>query len=104
MKRVLVIGGGYAGVLMALRLSRKARPGELEIELVAAADHFVERIRLHQVAAGQELPLIPFGELLAGSGIKLVQGWVTRIKEVICWGTTLLMQEDLDFAPIRYWE
>lgn len=48
--RIVVIGGGYAGVLAANRL-RAAGPG-VGITLVNPRPHFVERIRLHQLAVG----------------------------------------------------
>ena len=46
--RVVVIGGGYAGVLAANRLQR---PG-LNVTLINPRPRFVERIRLHQLVAG----------------------------------------------------
>ncbi len=50
--RVVILGGGYAGVVCANRLSRQAR-GRAEITLVNASARFVERIRLHERAAGR---------------------------------------------------
>ncbi len=47
--RVIVIGGGYAGVLAANRL--QGTPG-VAVTLVNPRPEFVERIRLHQLAAG----------------------------------------------------
>ena len=49
--RIVVIGGGYAGVLAANRLRR--RPG-LDITLVNPRPQFVERIRLHQLVVGND--------------------------------------------------
>ena len=46
---VVVLGGGYAGVAAARRLAR----GGARVTLVDRKPRFVERIRLHQVAAGQ---------------------------------------------------
>lgn len=49
--RVLILGGGYAGVMAANRLA--ARDDErMSVVLVNARPYFVERIRLHEVAAG----------------------------------------------------
>lgn len=56
-RRVLVVGGGYAGCLVAQRIARATRQrsdelGPVEVMLVNASPVFVERIRLHEVAAG----------------------------------------------------
>ena len=45
--RVVVIGGGYAGVLAANRLQRRA-----DVTLINPRPAFVERIRLHQRVTG----------------------------------------------------
>ncbi len=72
---VIIIGGGYAGVAAAMRLAGRSR-GQ-SILLVNAAPHFVERIRLHQVASGQTLPQRDIAGFLRGTGIEFLQGWVT---------------------------
>lgn len=46
---VVVIGGGYAGVLAANRLTQR---DDTSVTLINARPHFVERIRLHQLIAG----------------------------------------------------
>ena len=48
---IVVIGGGYAGVLAANRL--QAHP-DVTVTLINPRPEFVERIRLHQLAAGSE--------------------------------------------------
>lgn len=68
---IVILGAGYAGVLAALRL---ARQGAVRITLVNAVPHFVERIRLHQLAAGQTLPARPLHAMLAGTGVELLIG------------------------------
>ncbi|WP_246613270.1 NAD(P)/FAD-dependent oxidoreductase [Paractinoplanes bogorensis] len=57
---ILVAGGGYAGVLAANRLSRHA-----DVTLINPRDAFVERIRLHQLAAGTYDPVVPFDHVLS---------------------------------------
>ncbi|MDQ4112074.1 MAG: NAD-binding protein, partial [Actinomycetota bacterium] len=47
--RVVVVGGGYAGVMAANRLTKR---DDIAITLVNSRDHFVERIRLHQLVGG----------------------------------------------------
>jgi NADH:quinone reductase (non-electrogenic) len=64
---VVVLGGGYAGVTAALRLSRSQR-----VTLVDAAGTFTERMRLHEAAAGRPPRAIPLAELVAGRDITTV--------------------------------
>lgn len=67
-KRVVVIGGGYAGTMAANHLRLRA---DVDITLVNARPQFVERIRLHQLAAGTGTATADYGTLL-GNGIELV--------------------------------
>ncbi|MEO8397885.1 MAG: FAD-dependent oxidoreductase, partial [Chloroflexota bacterium] len=76
---ILIIGGGYAGTLAALRLAGKTSSQTTHITLINASDTFVERIRLHQLAAGQPPKQRPFSSLLDGKHIDFVQGRVTAI-------------------------
>ncbi|MCB0062586.1 MAG: FAD-dependent oxidoreductase [Caldilineaceae bacterium] len=77
---VIVLGGGYAGTLAALRLAGKTKGCSVTVTLVNGHDHFVERIRHHQLATGQTRPPFPFSRLLAGSGVRFRQGWCTEIR------------------------
>jgi len=76
---VLVLGGGYAGAVAALRLSRKTDPNRVRVTLVNGNEHFVERIRLHQQAAGQKMTRQPYTKLLAGTSVRFLQGWITQL-------------------------
>jgi NADH dehydrogenase len=76
--KILILGGGYAGVLMAFRVAGKLGK-QAEITLIDAKPHFVERIRLHQFAAQQEVPQRAYSDLFKGKFIHFVQGWVTAI-------------------------
>lgn len=49
--RIVVIGGGYAGVLAANRLHQR---DDVSITLINPRAEFVERIRLHQLVAGND--------------------------------------------------
>ncbi|AOP35908.1 hypothetical protein A0128_04655 [Leptospira tipperaryensis] len=49
-QKILIAGGGYAGIIAANRLARKKLP--LEITLITAQEDFQERIRNHQILAG----------------------------------------------------
>jgi NADH dehydrogenase len=63
--RVVVIGGGYAGVMAANRVAASRGSAGLEVILVTEADAFVERIRLHEHASGAaSSATVPFASLL----------------------------------------
>ncbi|WP_043634251.1 NAD(P)/FAD-dependent oxidoreductase [Nonomuraea candida] len=76
---IVVLGAGYAGLGAAKRAARRLRGTEVRVTLVNVSDRFVERVRLHQLAAGQELPRLPLRGLLAGTGVELVVAGVTGI-------------------------
>jgi len=76
--RVVILGGGYAGLMCALRLARRTR-GQIEITLVSASPWFVNRIRLHQRAAGADRVKRELAAMVAGTGIQLKIGRVTDI-------------------------
>ncbi len=73
--RVLVVGGGYAGVMAANRLHRSE---DVEVTLVNPRPDFVDRIRLHQHAAGTREAPLPFARLL-NDRARLVVDSVARI-------------------------
>lgn len=69
--RIVVLGAGYAGAYAAGSLAGRLHPADAEITVVNAEPDFVERMRLHQLAAGQELKRRPLAEMFAGTGIRL---------------------------------
>jgi NADH dehydrogenase FAD-containing subunit len=77
---IVVVGAGYAGMTAALSLAgRTRRRGDVRVRLVNAESRFVERVRLHQVASGQELMDLQIPDRLAGTGVEFVQGWVSGL-------------------------
>jgi len=72
---IVVIGGGYAGTLAANHLRLRA---DVDITLVNPRPVFVERIRLHQLAAGSRTAAVDYGTML-GEGIRLVVDSAERI-------------------------
>ncbi|WP_006245398.1 NAD(P)/FAD-dependent oxidoreductase [Mycolicibacterium tusciae] len=77
-KKVVVIGGGYSGILAANHLRMRGDRNVPEITVVNPRPKFVERIRLHQFVAGNYDATVDYGTLL-GEGIKLVVDTATRI-------------------------
>jgi NADH:ubiquinone reductase (H+-translocating) len=76
--KVVVIGGGYSGTLAANHLRMRGNWKMPDITLVNPRPKFVERIRLHQHAAGNYDAAVDYGTLL-GQGIKLVVDTATRV-------------------------
>ncbi|MEW2396973.1 FAD-dependent oxidoreductase [Streptomyces sp. NPDC046862] len=72
---VIVIGGGYAGVMAANRLTRR---DDLTVTLINPRPDFVERIRLHQLVGGTHDAVVDYRDVLA-DGVRLVVDTVTRI-------------------------
>ena len=72
---VVVIGGGYAGVLAANRLTQR---DDVRVTLVNPRSTFVERVRLHQVVGGSHAAVVDYREVL-GEPVRLVVDTVARI-------------------------
>ncbi|MGH3241918.1 MAG: NAD(P)/FAD-dependent oxidoreductase [Spirillospora sp.] len=77
--RIVVLGAGYSGMMTAIRLARRTRRTGVEITLVNPSARFTERLRMHQIAAGQRLADHRIPDLVAGTGITFVQGAATAI-------------------------
>jgi NADH dehydrogenase len=69
--RVVIIGGGYAGIPAARRLARRVRGDEVSVSLISAFPDFVERPRLHQLTVGQDIRQVPLHDFLVGSGVEV---------------------------------
>ncbi len=100
--QIVVLGAGYTGLLAAIRLARRTRRTGVAITLVNPSDRFTERLRMHQVAAGQELADHRIPELLAGTGIEFVRGRATALdpgaRRVTIDGTRDLPYDTLVYA------
>jgi NADH dehydrogenase len=79
---VVVIGAGYAGVLATNRLLASLNEGELghvRLTIINPRTEFVERIRLHELAAGSRASVsLPLTDILHREA-RLVTGTATRI-------------------------
>ncbi|MGW6691122.1 NAD(P)/FAD-dependent oxidoreductase [Streptomyces sp. NPDC054961] len=72
---VIVIGGGYAGVMAANRLTQR---DDVTVTLINPRPDFVERIRLHQLVGGSDDAVVAYREVI-GEGVRLVVDSVVRI-------------------------
>ncbi len=74
---VLVIGGGYAGTLAAVRLAGRAK-SRASVTLLDPRGELVQRLRLHQVATGQKVRSYDLGKL-TGRRVENVRGSAVAI-------------------------
>jgi len=72
---VVVIGGGYAGVTAANRLTKR---DNVTVTLINPRQRFVERIRLHQLVGGSDDAVVDYADVLA-PGIRLRVDTVAHI-------------------------
>jgi NADH dehydrogenase FAD-containing subunit len=59
---VVVIGGGYAGVMAANRMTQR---DDVSLTLINPRLNFVERVRLHQLVGGSHDAVVDYREILA---------------------------------------
>jgi NADH:ubiquinone reductase (H+-translocating) len=80
MHEILILGAGYTGLGATTALAGRLRGrDDIHITLVNPQTRFTERLRLHQIAAGEELADLQIPDRLAGTGVQFVAGWVTGI-------------------------
>ena len=80
MKEILILGAGYIGMSATIDLAGRLKGrDDVHITLVNPQTRFTERLRLHQIASGQELADLQIPDRLAGTDVQFVQGWVTSI-------------------------
>ncbi|MGB0630193.1 MAG: NAD(P)/FAD-dependent oxidoreductase [Alphaproteobacteria bacterium] len=77
MPNIVVIGGGYAGLTAAARIAEAKT--HVTVTLVDAKSAFVERIRLHEIAAGSAPRDLEYRDFMESRGGRFVQGRVTAI-------------------------
>ncbi|MFE1771825.1 NAD(P)/FAD-dependent oxidoreductase [Streptomyces sp. NPDC059008] len=73
-QRVVVLGGGYAGMMAALRLAPYAR-----VTLIDPDDRLTERVRQHEVAAGRPEVAHSRARLLHGTGVEHLAARATAL-------------------------
>ncbi|WP_067704331.1 NAD(P)/FAD-dependent oxidoreductase [Nocardia jejuensis] len=77
--RIVVLGAGYAGAITAGRLAKRLHPGDVDITLVNADACFVERVRMHQLATGQNVKQRRLIDIFAGTGVTVRPARVLRV-------------------------
>jgi NADH dehydrogenase FAD-containing subunit len=77
--RIAVLGAGYAGAYAAGTLARRLSTADVQITVVNAEPDFVQRLRLHQLAAGQDIEAPKLADVFAGTGISLRLARVTAV-------------------------
>lgn len=78
--KILILGGGYAGVMAASRLLiNGVKATAANITLVDARPELVQRIRLHETLAGSTPKTLPY-RLLERKGIRFVQARVESLE------------------------
>ncbi|MFD8376985.1 NAD(P)/FAD-dependent oxidoreductase [Streptomyces sp. NPDC059679] len=77
--RIVVLGAGYAGAYVAGNLARRLSPADTDITVVNSEPDFVQRMRLHQLATGQQIKAPKLADVFAGTGIRLHLARVTAV-------------------------
>ncbi len=88
---VVIAGGGYAGVMCALRLAGKMVGQPIRIALINPAAHFVERLRLHEgivEPARRRLRSFDIAALLGRRGVAFIPGKVVALDRT-AWTATV---------------
>lgn len=75
---IVILGAGYSGLLMALRLARTTHRLDARVTLVDASPIFGDRIRQHELSAHSHEPR-RIDTLIEGTGADFVLGRVTCI-------------------------
>jgi NADH dehydrogenase FAD-containing subunit len=80
--QILILGAGYAGLMAALRLSGKTKNLDVQLTLVDASPVFVQRPRLHHIAVDQQVPEMTIEDLIRGTRIDFLEGWISGLDPV----------------------
>ncbi|MFC0623143.1 NAD(P)/FAD-dependent oxidoreductase [Kribbella deserti] len=99
--RIVVLGAGYAGANAAGRLAKRLHPADTEITLVNADPEFVERVRMHQLATGQNLKPRKLTDVFAGTGVRVRLARVTAVdaeRKIVTTNTADIAYDTLVYA------
>ncbi|WP_016908747.1 NAD(P)/FAD-dependent oxidoreductase [Streptomyces xiaopingdaonensis] len=93
----VVVGGGYAGVMAANRLTRR---DDVTVTLINPRPTFVHRVRLHQLVGGSDEAVVDYREIL-GERVRLLVDAVARI-DVTERGVTLASGTTVGYDYLVY--
>ena len=79
-QHIVIVGAGYAGMMCALRVAGKSKRHGTSVTLVNGSDVFIERPLLHEVATNQVKTPTPIADMIRGTGIRFVQGWMAEMQ------------------------
>jgi NADH dehydrogenase FAD-containing subunit len=88
---IVVVGGGYAGVMAANRVRQR---DDVTVTVINPRQVFVPRLRLHQLAAGTHDAVVDYPEVLA-EGVDLLLDHATHINAT---GRTVTLAEGGDIG------
>jgi NADH dehydrogenase len=81
-KKVVILGGGYAGLMTAVTLQKKVHPSRVEIFLVNNHDYHYITTKVHEAGAGtisHESILLPITELIDAERVTFIQDEVKKL-------------------------
>ncbi|ERJ12588.1 FAD-dependent oxidoreductase [Haloplasma contractile] len=82
MKRIIVLGGGYGGILTAKKLAKKLKKQDVKITLIDKNPYHTMLTELHEVAAGrvhEDSIKIYFDQVFAGRNVDVEMDEITNI-------------------------
>ncbi len=96
---IVIIGAGFAGLMAAVRLSRKSKKFPIKITLINASEDYIIRPRLHEWATNQTHQRQKIADILSGTGVEFVKAWVTGLHPD---ENSLSIQTDDRISTIHY--
>jgi NADH dehydrogenase FAD-containing subunit len=80
MNEIVIIGAGYTGMAATISLAARVKGRhDIHVTLVNPQARFSERLRLHEIASGQDLADLQIPDMLAGTRVEFVRGCVTAV-------------------------
>lgn len=77
---IVIIGAGFAGLMAAIRLSRKRHQHAMTITLINGSDDYIVRPRLHEWATNQARERQKITDMLDGTDVNFIRAWVSEIQ------------------------
>lgn len=91
--KVLILGGGYAGLTAAARVSKSGA----DVTLIDARPSFFQRIRFHEMLAGGNPKTLEYASLLDRRGVRFVQARAERLEP----GRQRVVARSADGSPVE---